>query len=221
MNRWISRTVVMTTLVGIAGVAMAQGGAGMAQGGGRGGPGGVMMGRGGGLLSLPEVKKELKITAAQSKKLDTALQPQAAAGGRRPQGGPGGPGGNDQAARAKRNAERDAKIKGILNATQFKRYHELRLQQQQAGALGDSATGAKIGLSKAQQDKIRAIQTKATESLRAKFQGGAQRPDMDKMRAAFAKMRQDTNAKILATLSAPQKAKWTALLGKPFKFAAR
>ena len=38
------------------------------------------------------------------------------------------------------------------------------------------------------------------------------------MMAAFQKMRKDTEAKILAALNATQKSKWTALLGKPFKF---
>ena len=53
--------------------------------------------------------------------------------------------------------------------------------------------------------------------MRGQFQGGGQ-PDREKMRAAFEKMRKDTDAKILGTLNAAQKTKWTALLGKPFKF---
>lgn len=217
MNRWINRAVVVTTLVATAGMAIAQGG-GPGGGRGQGGPGG-MMGRGGGLLTRPEVKTELKITDAQSKKLEAALRPPTGQQG----GGQRGPGGFDQAEMQKRNAERDAKIKGVLNATQYKRYHELRLQQSGPSALADPTVAAKVGVTKAQQDKIRAIQTKSMEAMRAQFQGGGagERPDMDKMRAAFEKARKDTETKILATLTAAQKTKWTALLGKPFKFASR
>ena len=221
MNRWINRAAVLATLAATVSMVMAQGG-GAGGGRGQGGPGGGMMGRGGGLLSRPEVKTELKITDAQGKKLEAALKPPAGqtGGGQR---GPGGPGGGDQAAMQKRNAERDAKIKGVLSATQYKRYHELRLQQSRLSGLADPTVAAKIGVTKAQQDKIRGIQTKAMEAMRAQFQGGAAgtRPDMDKMRSSFEKARKDTDAKILATLTAAQKTKWTALLGKPFKFASR
>lgn len=223
MNRWMSRVAAVAAVALVASMAMAQGG-GQRGGPGGGGPGG-MMGRGG-MFQNEAVKKELKLTPAQVTKLE-ALNARPAGGpgapggqGRAGQGGQGGPGGGqrDPAARAKMMAERDAKIKGILNATQYKRYHELRLQQQGPSALTDPATAKLVGLTKAQQDKVAAIQTKAMESMRSQFQGGGQ-PDREKMRAAFEKMRKDTETKILGTLTAPQKTKWNALLGKPFKFS--
>lgn len=41
--------------------------------------------------------------------------------------------------------------------------------------------------------------------------------DQEKMRAEMEKRQEELNRKILAVLTADQKAKWNSLLGKPFK----
>lgn len=205
MNRWLNRAAVVATLTLAAGFALGQGG-------GPRGPGG--MGRGG-LFQNDAVKKELKLTADQIKKIEALNQ--GGPGGQRGPGAGQAQGQRDPQARAKAAAERDAKIKGILNAAQYKRYHELRLQQMGPLALGDPETAKKLGLNKTQQDKIAEIQGKVMESLRAQFQGGGQ-PDRAKLMAAVEKARAEANTKVLAVLTAAQKKSWTEMLGKPFKF---
>lgn len=136
--------------------------------------------------------------------------------GGRGQGGPGRPP-MDQEQMRKHAEEMDAKIKGILSDSQFKRYKELGLQMQGPAALAQKDLAEKIGLSEAQRLQIRGI----LEEGRPRFEGpseGGQPPDPESMRKMMDQARDANNKKILAVLTSAQRTKWDSMLGQPFKF---
>ncbi len=172
-----------------------------------------------------------------------AAGPQGFGPGRPGQGGFGGPGmgpGMDP----QRREQLELQIKGILNDGQYKRYRELVLQHQGPHALGDPKVAEQVGLTVEQHNKIREI----IESSRPRPMGfgpggppGVDRPggfggnppqpppgagqpgapgqDFDAMRKQMEAQREKTAKQILDVLSPAQRAKWEALLGKPFKFS--
>jgi hypothetical protein len=131
-----------------------------------------------------------------------------------------------------------------LTPAQLKRLREVSLQALDFGALADHAVGQRVGLSNAQQERIRSLMDsglkeanqvrenammKATAELRnSKPKSDAERRkvyDEANRRAEAAAetvapqvglIRADTKKKILAILTPKQKAAWQALLGKPF-----
>lgn len=166
-----------------------------------------------------------------------------AAGGRG-QGGPGGggPGGGmSDAQREQRRLEMEKQIKSVINASQFARYQQITLQIQGAGALTRPDIAKQVGISDKQIQQIRDIQQKQFESMRGSFGGpgggggaggrgqgggggaaggrgpGGPPAGAANMMAQFQKMREETNKKVMAVLTAPQKKKWESMLGSPFK----
>jgi hypothetical protein len=250
----ISKTLVVASALVLAVAAFGQGAGRQGGAAGPQGPrqgGGMFRGGGARILLLPAVQKELKMTKDQITKAEAAFGrqggPGAGAGGSvnrggaqggnqnrggagsttqggRGQGGPGA--GMTDAQREQRRLETEKQVKGILNATQFTRYNQLTLQMSGASALLRPDVAKKVGLTTQQQTKIREIQQKQMESLRSRFQGGAQGGGQNRggagangdMRAQFEKLRSETNTKILAVLSANQKKTWQGMLGTPFKF---
>ena len=71
--------------------------------------------------------------------------------------------------REKRDAELDAKIKRILNETQYSRYHELGLQLEGPRALSRKSVADKLGLSE-EKDLNRRV--KAVLLFLAEGEGG-------------------------------------------------
>jgi Spy/CpxP family protein refolding chaperone len=196
-------------------------------GGGFGGPGGMGSA---GLLAMPAVQTELKITDAQKQPLEdfrSELQKdiQEAMSGFDFQGLQD----LSQEERAKKMAEirtkaeeittkGDEKLAKILDESQMKRLKELRIQRAGAAAFAMPAVVAKLNLTDEQKAKITKIQEDARTQGRPQFNPDA---TQEERQAAFAKM-QEARAKvlkdILATLDSDQTKTWTELTGKEFKF---
>jgi hypothetical protein len=153
----------------------------------------------------------------------------AGAGGPRGggQGGPaggagaGGPrGGFDPAQMQAQQAEQEKKLQAILNETQWKRFNELRLQQEGVNALMRPEVAKEVGLSEAQTTKLREVQQSSQEAMREAMMAAREGGGMDRegMMAVMEKSRKDTDAKMLAVLNETQRVKWQAMQGKAFKF---
>ncbi|RYG35527.1 hypothetical protein EON81_12490 [bacterium] len=202
-----------------------QGGPGQGGPGGPGGRGGQrgMMG-GPGLLMVPEVQTELKLTEAQIEKIK-ALRPERGRGGPGggpggPGGGPGGPGGGDQGGPGgppprggpggpgrggpggPGGKENDVKIKAILSSAQFTRFKQIELWVAGPMAILRPDVAEQLGVTEEQRDSIREVM----ESNRP--QPGS--PPSDAGRNA-------TESKILAVLTSAQRQKLATMKGKEFK----
>ena len=143
------------------------------------------------------------------------------------QGGPpGGPGGNPEEM-AKRLAEQNAKLKAILDTKQFKRYEELGLQLEGTRAFQRPDVAKQLAITEAQQEQIRTVRQEAMQEMMqgggfgrggaGGGQGGGQQ-DMQAMRERMQKMQAEIDAKVLAVLTAKQKAQFEEMKGKAFKF---
>ena len=120
-----------------------------------------------------------------------------------------------------------------LSAAQLKRLREISLQTLDFTALGDQSVDSRIGLSGAQRTKVQAAITaglKQANGVRnnaiANATKGVTSQDEANRRAEAAsdqtspqviQIRNGTKAKVMSLLTAQQRAKWQALLGKPFK----
>lgn len=239
------KTMLIALAVLGAGFAMGQGdGQGgppqFQQGPPPAGPGGPGMRRaprpgmmgGPGILMRPDVQRELKLSEDQIKRLREAMPPPRGFGGPGQggpgQGGPGqggrgfggpgqgGPGQGGPGFPGPRPDDRqlEEKVKGILTETQFARYEQLKLQMRGAGVIGSPEISQKLDLSEDQRDKIRGI----FENDRPPMPPQGDRPDPQRMRDEMRKHREEIEGKVLAVLTKGQRAKWDAMLGKPFKF---
>lgn len=204
--------MVMVSLLAISAAAQRGGGQGpgMRQGFGMAGPR---------LLLNPQVQAELKMTEDQIAKVREALGGPGGAGGRGAGGvGGGGFGGGDPQQREQMRLEQEKKIKEILTAEQYKRYQEISLQQEGPSAFARKEVADKLGLSDSQREKVNAILEEQRATMRDMFQGGGGGGDRQAMMETMQKLREETNAKLLAVLTAEQKKTWEAMLGKPFQF---
>jgi Spy/CpxP family protein refolding chaperone len=171
-----------------------------------------------------DVQQELKLTGEQQEKLADALGSMRGPGGR----GPGGFGGPppDPAERAAREAAIDEKVKGILDGSQYARYHELALQLEGPAALSKKSVAERVGLTADQQTKVQEIVQTARERQRAGLQqrggggpgGGFDPQARAQMRRLMEEARLRTRNDILAILTPEQKQQWQSLQGKAFTF---
>jgi Spy/CpxP family protein refolding chaperone len=226
---------IVVALALVSSVVMAQGGGG----GGRGAGGGQRFGGqngGAGMLNRDDVSTELKLTAEQKTKIQeaiTASRPQGgggAAGGGGGGAGAGGGGGNRGgggfggrgALSAEAQIALDAKLKTILDATQYARYRELNRQQAGGFALMQEVEAKELGLTDAQKQSLQTVNSDMNAERQQMFQGagggGGGNVDMAAIQEQMTKLRTTYGAKMLAVLTPEQKAKWDASLGKPFKF---
>ena len=209
------RTLTIAVIAAASAVAIAQGGNPRPPG--QAGPGGQPVQRQGGfgmgrsmgsafILMRADVQKELKLTATQKSTVEKkmqALMPKPGAAGQRPDF-------------KKLSDQAKAVVKSTLTAAQYKRYEELSLQMQGAGALGRDDIAAKLGLTAAQKQKIQTISKSAGDQMRQTFEKNRNNPDA--ARKAAESLRTSTNTKVLAVLTPAQKAKWLTMIGKPFTF---
>ena len=199
--RKIAVGLLLSALVLTAPAARAQEGPGRG-GQPRGGFGGGAM-----LLSQKSVQEELKLNEDQVKKVDELLAKQ-----RESFGDSRDLSREERQKRFTESREASQKAVGaILNEEQQKRYKQVSLQLQGAGALGDPEVAASLGLSDEQKKSVAEIQSAAREEMRSQFQGGG--GDREKFRAA----RDATNEKLQGVLTPEQKTKWQELAGEPFK----
>lgn len=190
---------------------------------GRGGQRGQGFGRGGfgfgggslGLLGIPQVQTELKMTDEQKAGVEKITADQRTAFGEL----------RDIEDRAERGAkmrelsEKASKdAEALLKEDQKKRLAEIQLQMNvrfrgAAAQFSEEETAKKLKLSDEQKGKLAEL-TKATADEMAKA-----REDLEG-RELFTKMgtlREEESKKAVALLNEDQKAAWTAMLGKPFE----
>jgi Spy/CpxP family protein refolding chaperone len=220
----MKRILFVMFVVGLLVVsAAAQRGGGGGQGfGGRQGFGAMAGPR---LLLNPQVQAELKMTEDQIAKVREALGGAGGPGGRGGfggggaggAGGGGGFGGGDPQQREQMRLEQEKKIKEILTAEQYNRYQEISLQLEGPSAFARKEVADKLGLSDSQREKVNAILEEQRATMRDMFQGGGG-GDRQAMMETMQKLREETNAKLLAVLTAEQKKTWEGMLGKPFQF---
>lgn len=179
--------------------------------GGQGGPpqGGMRMdGRSMssfGLLRRPEVQKEIGLTAAQKTKIDAAMSAM------RPKQGEKFDAKKMEAAIKKS----EATINSTLTAAQKARLKQLSYQRVGiTGVLMPDVSKA-LGITDAQKKKMTSIYETEIKKIIGTPKPG-ERPNFDrtKMEAAMKKI----TTQITAVLTATQRAKWTQMQGKPFKF---
>jgi Spy/CpxP family protein refolding chaperone len=215
-------------LVAVSSVVMAQGG-GAGRGGGQRGFGG--MNGGPTMLNREDVAAELKLTTDQKTKIQQAIEASRPQGGGAGAGGAGGTGAGGGGGRGgfgggrggfggspEQQVALDGKLKEILSADQYKRYRELNRQQAGGFALNQEVEAKELGLTDAQRQQLQTLNQQMREEMQGMFQGGGGGGDMEAMRAEMTKLRENYGKKMLAVLTAEQKAKWDASLGKPFKF---
>jgi len=218
---------VVVALALVSTLALAQGGGG-GRGGGQRGFGGANGGAG--MLNRDDVSTELKLTADQKTKIQEAIQasrPQrnggagggggtgAGGGGQRGGGGRGFGGGGTP----EQQIALDTKLREILNAEQYTRYRQLSRQQASGFALLQEVEAKELGLTDAQKQQLQTINGEMFTEMQGMRQGGGSGGDFAAMREQMTKLRGTYGAKLLGVLTADQKSKWDASLGKPFKFA--
>jgi hypothetical protein len=158
-----------------------------------------MFGGGGGLLSLAQdeaVRKELEILDDQVQSLQKASQEIA----------------------EKATAMGNAKVAELLLPHQVKRLKEISLQRSIRGfrgmtALTDPAIAAQLKLTDDQKKRIEAVSQDIRNKARELFSGGNREGGREKMEA----LGKERDEKVLAVLTADQKATLEKLKGKPFE----
>jgi len=198
---------------------------------GFGGPGGMRVSNLMMLLAMPAVQKELKLDDQQQeqvKELRGELQKQT----RSPFGGLSfqeiqkltQEERNKLFAEAQKKAEQfnkqaDEKVGKILDAGQLERLEQLRLQREGVAAFNRPEIAKRLGLSEAQQAKIRKIQEEARRPAAGGFPGpDATEEERREFFTRIQKQREKVQADILAVLTEEQQQKWSEMKGKEFKF---
>ena len=121
--------------------------------------------------------------------------------------------------------EQEKLVKDILEDKQFERFSQIELQTQGASSLARRDVAEKVGLSSDQVAQIQQIQKDQMDTMRAAMQaargqaGGVKtKGSGNPMREQMMKVRQETDAKIIAVLNPTQKKKWDSILGPVFTF---
>ncbi len=198
----------------IAGAAFGQG-----RGQGRFGGGGPF-GGGLGLLRIEKVQQELKMTQPQIEKIDAKQQELRAAN----QGVDFQNMSQEERQKffAKIQEAQSKAVADILDSTQIKRFHQLELQQQGAGAFNRKEVADQLKLTDEQKKKIQAIQ----QGLQSERQGLMQGVDFQnmtpeerqKLGAKMQELQKTSNEKLEAVLTDDQKKAWKEMLGTKFDF---
>jgi Spy/CpxP family protein refolding chaperone len=222
MKSMMKLMAVMAIAV-IAVSSFAQGG-----GGGRGQGRGGQFGRGMGmqdangvfLLNRDDVMGELKLSADQKTKLEAVRTAQR---DKMREAFQNGGGGGDReammAAMQKMQAESAKETLAVLNADQTKRLKELAIQRMGNAAIMNADVQKELGVTDDQKAKIKDLQDKqqaANQALMEKMRN--QELDREQFQAAMTKNREVMTAELAKIVTADQKAKLTAMSGKPFKF---
>jgi hypothetical protein len=174
-------------------------------GGSRRGPSAAM------LLGQESIQKELKLSAAQLKKVEEwsekmreKMQDIFAL---------------EEPERGKKlqelNWENDLALAALLTSEQAKRLKQIGYQQQGTAALMTPEVARAVGLSDEQQKQIGQISEETNKQTRALFQPGV--PPDDATRAKMDALRKAGSDKMLAVLTDAQKTAWQDLQGRPFK----
>ena len=215
--------LVFVVTLSVASLAWAQPGGGR---GGFGGPGGF---GGGSLLDLARieaVQKEIEAVDDQLKGIEKLSEEMRAARGERPQLDWRSMSEADrEKAFAEMSKQREAnalkanaKLAEILLPLQIERLEQISLQMRGTAALSDPKVAAKLSLTDEQKKNLEAAATANREAMQQAFQGGNrdQNQDREKMREKFQELRKAADEKVLAVLTADQKAAFEKLKGAAF-----
>ncbi len=161
------------------------------------------------LVETKDAQKDLRLTDAQLKKI--AELSQAHADRVR------GLNFQDIDKRKKANDITSAALRELLNEEQAKRLKQLELQQRGAGVFGDPAIGKQLDISNEQRGAIiTTLQTFSPQYVKI-FQ--AAKGNQQEIQKKLSELHREYTAKIVATLSKEQQAKWRDLAGPPFEGA--
>ena len=257
IRRLMSRFLLIGCILGVAvpnsfgqggGERPARGGGGPGGPGGPGGRssfGGGMMGGGGmaSLLTLKEVREELKMDEDQNKECETyskevmeemrssmaamfgggAGGPGGGGRGGRGGGGPGGPGGGAaggmdftkiREAGAAMQEKSEAKLADILNPEQMDRLVGLYIQRDGVRTLNSKIIATRLEVTADQKAKLKEQETNAMEEMRAARTPGSGQE-------VFEKIRTESEKKSMDILTQAQKDKMELFKGAKFEFPAR
>ena len=156
------------------------------------------------LTMSPDVKKELKVTKDQDKKIQEAMkvmQAELQSGSR-------------QIDLSDPMGSMDLDLTPILDPAQRTRLEELYLQANSGYALADPKVAAALALTDEQKEKAATAKSEATTEL-MKLMGEMRSNSAVK---ALKKRQLELGDKMLEILTAEQKTKLETLKGKPFKF---
>jgi Spy/CpxP family protein refolding chaperone len=207
-TRFMFGSLVVVTLCGLAACESStaqdnpparQRGQGM-----RGGGGGTLF-----LLRNETVQKDLSLTddqkASVQKLLDSAQEARSSLQGLQ---------GEERTAKMQelRKAQ-DEKVAGILNDKQKARLKEIGLQVRGASALTDKEVAESLKLTDDQVNKIKEIVDAMQKDVQEAFQSAGQGGDRTAVREKATKIRKDSTDKMLAVLSAEQKASFEKMQG--------
>lgn len=224
------QTLAFVAMISMASFAWAQPGGGRGPGGfgGFGGPGGFSMS----LLDLAgieAVQKEIEAVDDQVKGIEKLVEEMRASRGERPRMDFGNMSDAERekafadmrARREKETATANAKLAEVLLPHQIERLEQINLQLRGTAALADPKIAAKLSLTDEQKKKLEAATTANMESMRTQmqqlFQGGNRdQQNRDQMREKMQQLRKEADEKVLAVLTADQKAAFEKLKGAAF-----
>jgi len=160
------------------------------------------MGMGGMMLMMPELQKELKMTAAQKTSIDKIMKDMM---------------GQPRDKMTRESMEKyQTKLMGVLSAAQKTRLKQVQLQSRGGSALLDPDVQKSLGITAAQKSSLKTMQDKFRKDNQLKWEA-ARKANKQMDMAAMQKTRAAQDAKLFAVLSKAQKTKWSAMIGKPFK----
>jgi len=117
---------------------------------------------------------------------------------------------------AERAKQEKTKLAEILLPNQMKRLNEIYIQQLGTRALDDEDVAGELKITAEQKTSIAKVREESQAKMRELFTAGAG-GDREAARTKMAEMRKASDEKILAVLTADQKAKLEELKGKPFE----
>jgi Spy/CpxP family protein refolding chaperone len=116
---------------------------------------------------------------------------------------------------AERAKQEKAKLAEILLPNQMKRLNEIYIQQLGTRAFDDAEIAGELKITDEQKASIAKIREESQAAMRELFAGGG--GDREAAREKFTAARKETDDKIVAVLTAGQKAQWEEMKGKPFE----
>lgn len=116
-------------------------------------------------------------------------------------------------------AKMQARIAGMLTPTQRVRLRQLTLQSIGPSAVLQPKVASALGLSATQKSKLLSAISASNARLAAQMKNGRSMSDWQQNMGQMTKLQNQAKAEgnkaLMATLTASQKAKWKAMLGKP------
>jgi Spy/CpxP family protein refolding chaperone len=117
---------------------------------------------------------------------------------------------------AERAKQEKAKLAEILLPNQMKRLNEIYIQQLGTRAFDDAEIAGELKITDEQKASIAKVREDSQAAMRELFTAGAG-ADRDAIREKMTAARKESDDKIVAVLTAGQKAQWEEMKGKPFE----